>query len=362
MYQNTSGRVKLMHVRVALLLVILGILVVPLCFGCGALGLEDTEPPHTENYTVSAGTQVTVLNGDLNGNIKVETWGKDHVELTWTKSTTWGKAELDNADVEVTEAPGRLEVETKLLGKNAKVSVNYDIKLPKNVLLAKVTASDGNISIAGTNGDTIIVTKLGSISVKNTAGHLDITSQSGKIHLEGTTSGAKLATADNSIEVVNADGDIEATNSNGGITINECKGDMILETSRGTIRVTKLQGCVLLAKTTNAPIDIRGATAVEFARTSNSDIVAEISSVRANGTTITVNAGSISLYLSSGIDADIELRTSSGDIVTHSFWGITTSDDTTRGYLKGIVGGGGNKIYAETTKGNIDLYRPEASP
>lgn len=351
-----------MHMRVALLLVILGILVVPLCFGCGALGLEESDLPHTENYSVSAGTQVTVLNGDLNGNIKVETWGKDHVELTWTRSTTWGKAELDNADVKVTEAPGRLDVETKLLGKNAKVSVNYDIKLPKNVLLAKVTASDGNISIAGTNGDTIIVTKLGSISVKNTAGHLEITSQNGKIHLEGTTGGAKLATADNSIEVVNADGDIEAANSNGGITINDCKGDMTLETSRGSIRVKKLQGCVLLAKTTNAPITIRGATAIEFARTSNSDVVAEISSVRTDGTTITVNAGSISLYLSLDMNANIELKTLSGDIITHSFGGITTSDDSIKGYLKGAIGSGGNKIYVETTKGNIDLYRSEASP
>jgi hypothetical protein len=357
MYQNNRRRMKLMLVRVAALLAIVGGLVIPLCLGCGALGLEDTEPPHTENYTVSESTQVTVLNGDSNGDIKVETWGKDYVELTWTKSTTWGKSELANADVKVTEAPGRLDVETKLLSKNARVSVNYDIKLPKNVLLAKVTAGDGNISIAGTSGNTIVVTKFGSISVKYTAGYMDIASEKGKIRLEGTTGGAKLTTTESSIEVVNADGDIKATNSNGGITINDCKGDVTLETSSGGIHVSNLQGCVLLAKTTNAPITIRGATAVESAETSKSDVVAEISSVGDNGTTITVNAGSISLYLSLDIDADIELKTSSGDIITHSFGGITTSDDAIKGYLKGTIGAGGNKIYMETTKGNIDLFR-----
>jgi len=90
--------------------------------------------------------------------------------------------------------------------------------------------------------------------------------------------------------------------------------------------------------------------------------VAEISSIGASGTTITVNAGSISLYLSNDINADIELKTLSGDIITHSFGGITTSGDTAEGYLKGTVGSGGNKIYVETTKGDIDLFRSETTP
>jgi DUF4097 and DUF4098 domain-containing protein YvlB len=136
---------------------------------------------------------------------------------------------------------------------------------------------------------------------------------------------------------------------------------MTLETSRGEIHVSDLQGCVLLAKTNSASIAIRRATAVEAAQTSNANVVAEMSSVGANGTTITVNAGSISLYLSLDIDADIELKTSSGDIVTHSFGGMTTSDDAIKGYLKGTIGGGGNKIYAETSKGNIDLFRSETT-
>jgi hypothetical protein len=362
MYQITSGRVKLMIVRVAPLLAILGILVVPLCFGCGALGLEETDLPHTENYSVSQDTAVTLLNGNINGAINVEAWGKDYVELTWTRRTTWGKAELDKAEVKVTQAPGRLDIEGKLLSRDAKVSVDYEIKLPKNALLAKVTSGDGNIRITGTSGDTIVTAGLANISAQNTAGYLDITAEKGKIRLEGTTGGAKLTTADDVIEVISADGDINAANSSGGITINDCKGNMTLETSDGGIRVDNLQGSVLLAKTKNAPITIKRATAVEAVETSDDDIKAEISSVGVNGTSIRVNKGSISLYLSSDINADIELITSSGDIATHSFWGMTTSDDTTEGHLKGTIGTGGNQIRAETSKGNIDLFRSEDSP
>jgi len=357
MYQNTSGRVKLMHMRVALLLAILGILVLPLCLGCGALGLEDTEPPHTENYSVSAGTQVTVLNGDLNGNIKVETWGKDHVELTWTRRTTWGKSELDKADVKVTQAPGRLDIEGKLLSKDARVSVDYGIKLPRNALLARVTSGDSSIKIAGTSGDTVVTAGLGNISVQNTSGYLDVTAEKGKIRLEGTTGGAKLTTADDVIEVVSADGDINATNSNGGIRINDCKGNVTLQTSHGSIHVDNLQGSVLLAKTRNAPIMIKGATAVEVVETSDDDIEAEISSVGVKGTSIKVTKGSISLYLSSGVNANIELKALSGEVAVNSSAGtISVTGEFSPQYFKGTVGVGGNSIYAETSKGRIDVY------
>jgi hypothetical protein len=353
---------KLMLVRVAALLAIIGGLVIPLCLGCGALGLEDTEPPHTENYTVSESTQVTVLNGDSNGDIKIETWGKDYVELTWTKSTTWGKSELANADVKVTEAPGRLDVETKLLSRNARVSVNYDIKLPKNALLVKVTAGDGKTNIAGTSGNTIVIAKFGSISVKNTSGYMDITAEKGNIRLEGTTGGAKLTTAESSIEVVNADGDIKATNSNGGITVNDCKGDMTLETSGGGIHVSNLLGCVLLARTTNAPIEISGVTAVEVAETSNADIKAEFGSVGVNGTTIKVKQGAIRLDLSSDINADMELKTLSGEVAVNSGAGtISITGEFSPQQFKGIVGTGGSKIYAETSKGRIDVYGSDAA-
>jgi len=87
----------------------------------------------------------------------------------------------------------------------------------------------------------------------------------------------------------------------------------------------------------------------------------EISSVGVKGTVVIVHTGSISLYLASGINADIEMETSSGDILTHSFGGITTSGDATEGHVKGTIGSGGYKISLKTSKGNIELSRSEAT-
>jgi len=346
-----------MLVRVASLLAILGVLLVPLCFGCATVGLEENNISTTENCTVSQNAAVNVQNSGVNGNVNVEIWGKDYVELTWTKSTAWDKSELDKVDVKVTQAPSRLDIEAKLRSKDAKVSVNYDIKLPKSALLAGVTTADGSIKIAGTSGDTVAIARFGSISVQNTSGYLDITAEKGKIRLEGTTGGAKLTTSEDAIEVVNADGDIAATNSNGAITVNDCKGNLTLETSIAGIHVSNLQGCVLMARNKRGTITIKGATAVEVVETSDADVRADISSVGVKGTAIRVDKGSISLHLASGINANLELKTLSGEVAVNSSAGnINVTGQFSPQYFKGTVGTGGNSIYAETSKGRIDVY------
>ncbi|MDM7999508.1 MAG: hypothetical protein QUS33_05795 [Dehalococcoidia bacterium] len=344
-----------MVVRIAPLLAVLGLLIVPLCFGCGALGLEESDVPHTENY--SQVTTVTLQNDDLNGNVSIEAWGKDYVELTWTRRTAWGKAEFEKAKVEVTQSGGKLDIEGKLLSKDAKVSIDYEILLPRNVILAEVTSGDGNIKITGTSGDTIITAGLASVSVRNTFGHIDMTLERGKIRLEGTTGGANLTTTEDSIEVVSVDGDVTATNSNGAISITNCRGNATLKTSGGGIQVDNLEGIVLLASTKGAPITIKRATAVEVVETSDDDITVEIASVGVKGTIVKVDRGSIRLYLSSSVNADMELKAVSGAVAVNSSAGnIVVTGEFSPQHFKGTVGTGGNSIYAETSKGRIDVY------
>jgi len=62
--------------RAAATLAILAALLIPLCIGCATLGLEETEFPHTENYTVTDNTQIAVLAGSVDGDISVEAWAR----------------------------------------------------------------------------------------------------------------------------------------------------------------------------------------------------------------------------------------------------------------------------------------------
>ncbi len=350
--------------RLVALLLILGSLVLSVGIGCTLLKEEKVEG--ADNFTVSENCQVTILNSDLSGDVNVETWGKEYVEVIWKKRSTWGVSEMSKADARVTgtpatETPGNLKIETRLLQKNARVSLTYDIKLPKNVFLTNVTTGKGDISIVGTTGNTIVAATEGTVYVANSSGYMDITAGKGSIHLEGTTGGAKLTTSAGSITVKNTDGAITASTSGGKIEISDCKGDVILETSKAGISVDKLEGSVLVAKTSDAPINIRAATSVEAVQTSRSSVAVEIGTIAANGTTIITTNGSIDLFLPRGMNAEIELQTSSGDIAFH-LGGICISEELTAGYFKGTMGDGGNRIYVETSKGDINLLRSEVTP
>jgi len=130
-----------------------------------------------------------------------------------------------------------------------------------------------------------------------------------------------------------------------------------LETTRGSIRVSDLEGSVLLARTAGGPIEIRNATAVEVAETSSADIEAEIGAVGPNGTSVRVDGGSISLYVASNVNADIELASGSGAVAVGSRGGtLSVAGEFSPQHFKGRIGAGGNTIYAETSSGDVRVY------
>jgi len=135
--------------------------------------------------------------------------------VTWTRKSAWGKAQLENAEAAVTRSAGRLDIETRLKADEAKLTLDYDIKVPKTCTLARIEAASGSTTIDGTAGDTVISAVSGDVLVKNASGYLDIAALKGSLRLEGTTGGARLVTADSAIEVVDVDGEIRAATSNG---------------------------------------------------------------------------------------------------------------------------------------------------
>jgi len=342
--------------RFLALSLILLVLAVGALSGCGVLR-TDTEK-FDKTYTVTAGTKIDISNTD--GDISVTAWDIiDSIEVSATKSTSWGTAELEKVDIHVDTA-GTTKIETKILQKNARVSVSYEIRVPRNSVLDTVTTAAGKISLDGVSGDDVtITTSDGGIYVKGGSGHITATSSNGKIELDGTSGEGTLVTSNGDILVDKTVGNITAATSNGGIEIKDSKGDVTLDSSNGAISVTNLDGYVLRAKTSNGAIDITKTTGIIVAETSNYNVTAEISNVRDAGTIIKTSRGSIKLYLSATLSASIEMKTSSGEISIHpTTINISQSDSN---YLKGTLGNGGSSIYVETTNGDIDVYKLETS-
>ena len=342
--------------RFLALSLILLVLAVGALSGCGVLR-TDTEK-FDQTYTVTVGTKIDISNTD--GDINVSAWDIiDSVEVSATKSTSWGTAELEKVEIHV-DTTGATRIETRILQKNARVSVSYEIRVPRNSVLDTVTTSAGKISLDGVSGeDVTITTSNGGIYVKGGSGEITATSSNGSIELDGTKSEATLVTSNGDVLVSETVGNITAATSNGRIEIKDSKGDVTLDSSNGAIKVTNLDGYVLRAKTSNGAIDITETTGIIVAQTSNYDVKAEISTVRDAGTIIKTSRGSIELYLSASLNASLEMKTSSGQISIHSPPMLISQFDSN--YFKGTLGNGGSSIYVETTNGDIDVSKLETS-
>lgn len=262
----------------------------------GAALSKDVERFH-ETYTVEPGTNVNVYN--INGNIEISKWDKDEVEVIAIKSTRAGKDELEKVKIEV-KTNGDMEIRTIYLEKKAKVSVDYEIKVPDIVVVANVENSNGWIELKGTKGPS------------------------------------KLETSNGRIEVEDAEGDIDANTSNGRIEIEDVSG-------------------YIAARTSNGRINITGTAGISRVRTSNGRINVEIHNIKGDEVEIKTSNGSIDVYISTELDADIEMDTSNGIVKLHD---IELADsEVKKTYVEGRLGKGGIRICIDTSNGSINLYK-----
>jgi DUF4097 and DUF4098 domain-containing protein YvlB len=112
-------------------------------------------------------------------------------------------------------------------------------------------------------------------------------------------------------------------------------------------------------QTSNGDIEIKGATAIIEAGTSNGDILVEIQLVPEEGTEIATSNGSIDLYVSEKLNADLTTATSMGevsirDLELESQFTARTGSMTK---VKGRIGSGGSLVDVHTSNGNIRIYR-----
>ena len=247
------------------------------------VGIFEKTEEFRQTYDVPSGTKVQVKNA--NGDIKISQWTEDHVEVYAKKKTNYGEDELAKVDVEVT-VDDVMKIRTKYHEKNVRVSVKYDIKIPRGVIVEEVRTSNGEIELYGTEGNT------------------------------------------------------KAMTSNGEIYVYDVEGIVSLHTSNGEIEVRRTSG-------------------VLEANTSNGEVHVEVHSMPEDGTNISSSNGSIDVYISDEVNADLRAATSMGnvrikDLELRSRFKVTSQAST---LLTGEIGQGGGLISVSTSNGEIELHR-----
>lgn len=214
---------------------------VPSLVGCGKLSKETEE--FYKTYKVKAGTKIEVYN--KNGDIDIHKWDKNYVEVHALKSTRHGKDELEKVKIEV-NTNGVMVIETKYIKKNAKVSVNYKIKLPANVIVDQIDNKNGKIEIEGTKGDALVTNSNGRIEIIDVDGYVSAKTSNGNINITGTTGIFKAETSNGNIksEISNVKTDVNITTSNGSIELfirPNLNANIEAKTSNGKISVHDIQ-------------------------------------------------------------------------------------------------------------------------
>jgi hypothetical protein len=249
----------------------------------------------TKTFEVNDKTGLIIDN--LNGSIEISGWDKDFVDVLVTKKTKHGSKALENVDIIMAQKDD-ITLETKHLKRNPKVTVIYEVHVPKKLLLRNIKSSNGTIKIT------------------------------------------------------NCAGKINVNTSNGSITAEDINGSVIAHTSNGRIRLENIDG-LTNAVTTNGSIQIFNAVNIGTLKTSNGSIKAHIINM-SNDVDIKSSNGSITVYLPNDLDANIRAITSNGRIKLHEF--PITVCDVTKTKVLGSIGNGGNLLELKTSNSNIHIY------
>lgn len=213
------------------------------------------------------------------------------------------------------------------------VPVVHDEVYPSaGIAVIDVEHQNGMVAVTGWDRDEIQVRvlegrRVDNISVETTGDRMTVrTRPAGVVGINGPQ-------ARYEVSVPRALQRIEVRTSNGQIQIVNCNGTVAAETSNGAIRLT-------------------GTRTVERLATSNGAIDAEIRALDTDARVTTSN-GAIRLALAPTVNAQVEARTSNGQV---SATGLPLTDmQSGPTELSGTLGAGGPRLVVETSNGAINL-------
>lgn len=220
-------------------------------------------------------------------------------------------AEQTNGGVEVR---GKGKSKRGWFWNSAELTVDYTIQVPREYSL--------DIQTAG--GDVTVNSLKGSLRGGTSGGNIVLGSIEGKVMME--TSGGD-------IRVEKVSGDLKMETSGGNVTIGDVKGMVDVSTSGGDIRLGEVQGRVR-AETSggNIHVKVTGANDGIFAETSG---------------------GNIEVMIAGTVGADIDAATSGGEVECDL--PMTVKGKISESQVRGTINGGGKRIYAHTSGGNVRI-------
>jgi len=178
-----------------------------------------------------------------------------------------------------------------------------------------------------------------NLKMETSGGDMTISDVRGTVR--GSTSGGDL-------KITDISGEIHMETSGGNIRLKNISGKIVTETSGGDIHGSDITG-TLGVETSGGNIDLRRVRAEAHASTSGGDVRLEM--LENQGVDASTSGGNIVIVFPESTGADIFAETTAGR-VRCDFAIRGTMDD---GSLRGEINGGGKRVRAETSGGDIAI-------
>lgn len=264
------------------------------------------------------------------------------------------KIETSGGDVSVSGIGGRVEAESgggKVRLDNIGGSVNAE------------TGGD-SIEIGTVSGDLRLETGGGKIHIANAKGKVEASTGGGNILLESAAQSATLEAGGGNIEVKQCGGRLKVSTGGGNIELGDISGPVEIETGGGSIRLGWAKG-IVRAQTGAGRIELNGVPSAR-AETGAGAIVAKfISGGDRSDSVLETSAGDIVVYIASDVAMTVRasIDLANGHKIMSDFNDIRVSTEGgewpgPKSYTaEGKLNGGGPTLKVRTTTGDIKFLR-----
>jgi hypothetical protein len=243
-------------VLIALLLV--SALVLPGCItisdGNVGVGITDT---YDATFPVTAGARLDVQN--RNGSISIVAADGDSIIVHAVKTTNYGKSEFDKIRIDVTQGDP-FTIATTVLREPARVSVSYELRVPRSMLMRRIATTNGSVHATGVRGTMELHTSNGSVSAEDIDGSVSAATTNGNVAIRRATSVAGATTTNGTVEceVAALDGmlvNVHTTNGNATVWVApDLSATLDASTTNGNLTVEEIS----LNNATTSKHHIRG--------------------------------------------------------------------------------------------------------
>lgn len=181
----------------------------------------------SETYTLSADGRIALEN--INGDVEIEGWDGDQVEVTAT-ITSRSEEALDTVDVKVDATENLIEISTEYTKRQRgwgreSAEVEYSLRVPRKARLSEIELVNGSLTVNGVAGELEASLVNGGLEARGLAGDAELSTVNGSIDVYFDRVGAdqrlKLESVNGSVDLylpAGADAEVSAETVHGRIS------------------------------------------------------------------------------------------------------------------------------------------------